>query len=69
MKKICNPLDDAWFVDSNKVRQTTKVENVEMKNPKQKVYKCLNCGQYTHRTSWSSPVNYCTRCGLRLEWE
>lgn len=48
--------------------RTAKVAKVDMPSEHNKVYKCLNCGQYTHRTSWSSPVNYCTNCGARLEW-
>ena len=48
--------------------QTANVEKVDMHSEHNKVYKCLNCGQYTHRTAWSSPVNYCTNCGFRLEW-
>ena len=41
----------------------TKVKATEQKN----VYKC-ECGQYFHRTEFSSPVNYCSRCGARLDW-
>lgn len=58
----------------NEVREkyderTAKVEKVDMPSEHNKVYKCSECGQYTHRTSWSSPVNYCTNCGARLEWK
>lgn len=49
--------------------RTAKVAKVDMPSEHNKVYKCLNCGQYTHRTSWSSSVNYCTNCGARLEWD
>ena len=34
-----------------------------------RIYKCLNCGQYFHKTSWGAPVKYCSRCGKKLEWE
>lgn len=47
-----------------------KVTYLEMsRNPKNIIWKCENCGQYMHRTLWSSPVNYCSRCGCRLEWK
>lgn len=46
-------------------RKTAKVETVEKPN----TYKCSECGQYFHQTSWGSPVEYCSRCGARLEWE
>jgi len=42
-----------------------KVETVEKPN----VFKCGECGQYFHSTAWGSPVEYCSRCGCRLEWE
>jgi DNA-directed RNA polymerase subunit RPC12/RpoP len=45
-----------------------QVEKIEMPNPKNEVYKCLNCGQYMHRTNWSHPVNYCSNCGAELDW-
>ena len=48
----------------NKER-TAKVETVEKPN----VFKCSECGQYFHSTAWGSPVEYCSRCGCRLEWE
>ena len=48
----------------NKER-TAKVESVEKPN----VFKCSECGQYFHSTAWGSPVEYCSRCGARLEWE
>ena len=45
--------------------KTAQVETVEKPN----VYKCSECGQYFHSTAWGSPVEYCSRCGARLEWE
>ena len=39
------------------------------RNPRNIVWKCGHCGQYMHKTSWGAPVNYCTCCGYRLEWE
>ena len=44
--------------------RTAKVETVEKPN----VFKCSECGQYFHSTSWGSPVEYCSRCGCRLDW-
>ena len=45
-----------------------KVERVDMDNKNSKVYKCFECGQYFHSTSWSRPVNYCSSCGAKLDW-
>ena len=45
--------------------RTAKVETVEKPN----VYKCSECGQYFHSTAWGSPVEYCSRCGCRLDWD
>lgn len=50
---------------SSVVERTAKVEEVEKPN----VFKCSECGQYFHSTAWGSPVEYCSRCGARLEWE
>ena len=44
--------------------RTAKVEEVEKPN----VYKCSKCGQYFHSTAWGSPVEYCSRCGTKLDW-
>ena len=55
-------LDD---IPSAEPERTAKVETVEKPN----VYKCSECGQYFHQTSWGSPVAYCSRCGSKLEWE
>ena len=44
--------------------RTAKVEVVEKPN----VYKCSECGQYFHSTAWGSPVEYCSRCGAKLDW-
>lgn len=62
---------DKFDKDTNVLckERTAKVEKVDMPSEHNKVYKCCECGQYTHRTSWSSPVNYCTNCGARLEWK
>ena len=49
---------------SSTVERTAKVETVEKPN----VYKCSECGQYFHSTAWGSPVEYCSRCGCRLDW-
>ena len=62
-----NEAIEAWNTAINS-KQSTSVERVDMPNPKNEVYRCLNCGQYMHRTSWSSNVNYCSRCGAEIEW-
>jgi len=49
--------------------RTAKVEHVDLNNTQHLVYKCLECGQYFHKTSWGRPMNYCPYCGARLEWE
>ncbi len=46
------------------VERTAKVETVEKPN----VFKCSECGQYFHQTSWGSPVEYCSRCGTKIDW-
>lgn len=46
------------------VERTAKVETVEKPN----VFKCGECGQYFHSTAWGSPVEYCSRCGAKLDW-
>ena len=49
--------------------RTAKVVKIELsRNPRNLVYKCKNCGQYTHRTAWSRPVQYCNSCGAKLDW-
>lgn len=50
---------------SSVVERTAKVETVEKPN----VFKCSECGQYFHSTAWGSPVEYCSRCGCRLDWD
>ena len=52
-------------IDVPAKERTAKVKTVEKPN----VYKCSECGQYFHSTAWGSPVEYCSRCGARLEWE
>ena len=44
--------------------RTAKVKTTGKKN----VYGCCKCGQYFHRTEFSSFVKYCSRCGARLDW-
>lgn len=48
--------------------RTAKVTQIERKSVTLFVWKCENCGQYMHKTSWSNPVNYCSSCGARLDW-
>ena len=50
--------------DAQCTERTAKVETVEKPN----VYKCSECGQYFHSTAWGSPVMYCSRCGVKLDW-
>ena len=57
--------DATCAVCEKKKERIAKVETVEKPN----VFKCSECGQYFHRTAWSSPVNYCSSCGARLEWK
>lgn len=57
-------VDEIENLPSAESERTAKVETVEKPN----VFKCGDCGQYFHRTSWSSPVLYCSHCGVRLEW-
>ena len=53
------------YADGQRAEErTAKVEEVEKPN----VYKCSECGQYFHSTAWGSPVEYCSRCGCRLDW-
>ena len=52
------------ILSSAEPERTAKVETVEKPN----VFKCSECGQYFHSTSWGSPVEYCSRCGCRLDW-
>ena len=49
---------------SKSVERTAKAVTVEKPN----VYKCSECGQYFHQTAWGSPVEYCSRCGAKLDW-
>jgi len=65
LNPILEEVDKQPFVIEKPKERTAKVETVEKPN----VFKCSKCGQYFHRTAWSSPVLYCSRCGARLEWE
>lgn len=58
-------VDEIENLPSAEPERTAKVETVEKPN----VYKCSECGQYFHSTAWGSPVEYCSRCGARLEWK
>ena len=53
------------YADGQRDERTAKVDIVKEPN----VYKCHECGQYFHKTSWGAPVKYCSRCGKKLEWE
>lgn len=57
--------NDIMRFPSAEPERVAKAEVVEKPN----VFKCSECGQYFHSTSWGSPVEYCSRCGARLEWE
>lgn len=58
---IAQVIDDLPSVEPER---TAKVETVEKPN----VFKCGECGQYFHNTAWGSPVEYCSRCGAKLDW-
>lgn len=57
-------VEDVKYLWNKRAEQTAKVEIVEKPN----VFKCGECGQYFHSTAWGSPVEYCSRCGCRLDW-
>lgn len=57
-------VDEIENLPSAEPKRTAKVETVEKPN----VFKCAECGQYFHSTAWSSPVEYCSRCGSKLDW-
>ncbi len=61
-------LVDAIMTLPSADQNIAQVEKIETLNPKHEVYKCLNCGQYMHKTSWSHSVNYCSNCGAELDW-
>jgi len=56
--------DATCAVCEKKKDRTAKMETVEKPN----VFKCSECGQYFHSTAWGSPVEYCSRCGAKLDW-
>lgn len=56
--------DATCAVCEKKKERMSKVKTVEKPN----VFKCSECGQYFHRTAWGSPVEYCSRCGAKLDW-
>lgn len=62
---VC-PTEEEAVEDWNRAmgERTAKVEVVEKPN----VFKCSECGQYFHSTAWGSPVEYCSRCGAKLDW-
>lgn len=70
MKEICNPLDDAWFVDNNK--STSRIISIDATNynftiegPREIIVEnnTCECGQILDH-SW----RYCPKCGGKLEW-
>ena len=62
--------DVLWKLPSAEPEErTAKVEHVDLNNTQHWVFKCLECGQYFHKTSWGRPMNYCPYCGCRLEWK
>ena len=46
----------------------TKVTQIETNSVTVFLWKCNNCGQPMHKTSWSRTVNYCPSCGAKLDW-
>ena len=71
MKALClATLSSPRILPSIEIKdQTAETEKVDMPNPKNLVYRCLNCGQYMHKTIWGKPIKYCPHCGRRLEWK
>ena len=57
------------YADGQRDVAWTDVKRVEFENENRKVYKCQNCGQYMHRTSWANPVKYCSYCGKKINWD
>lgn len=49
--------------------EETVVECIDVSKKNNIIYKCLNCGQYMHKTSWSRPVKYCSLCGKKINWD
>jgi len=58
-----------YFIPSAEPERTAKVVKVEMPNPKNLVWRCVECGQYMHPASWARETRYCSYCGARLELE
>lgn len=48
--------------------RTAKVIPIETDNAAGMLWKCSECGQPMHRTSWSRQNNYCPSCGAKLDW-
>ena len=48
--------------------RTAKVTQIETDSSTVFLWKCNNCGQPMHKTSWSRQVNYCPSCGAKLDW-
>lgn len=45
-----------------------KVTQIETNSATVFLWKCNNCGQPIHKTSWGRTVNYCASCGAKLDW-
>ncbi|MBP5782054.1 MAG: hypothetical protein J6W04_00790 [Bacteroidales bacterium] len=57
------------YADGQRDGRTAKVKRLDMTTENRRLYKCLECGQFMHRTAWENPVKFCSYCGARLEWE
>ena len=84
MKEICNPLDDGWFVDSNKptngiITIDTSNYNFTIEGPreiivKRKPYSNENFSTYSENgicecgQTLDQSWRYCPKCGGKLAW-
>lgn len=62
---------EAWnrAMGAHDTERTAKAEMVDTgKGTVVFLWKCSECGQFMHRTSWSRPVRYCNYCGAKLDW-
>ena len=84
MKKMCNPLDDAWFVDNNKT--TSRIITIDASNcnftiegpreiiVKRKPYSNENFSTYSENgicecgQTLDQSWKYCPKCGGKLAW-
>ena len=66
-KAIDYLINSGWLLNHDKElmeKHKAKVLSIDYG----RIFKCLNCGQYFHKTSWGRPVKYCSLCGAKLDW-